>query len=103
VFDMLGACKGPWCVQSLEFPARLFSLATGVDTSVDDLLIAAQRVAILERAFDVMRGIRRKDDTLPDRMFETVVPGGPFKGERLEKAKFDKMVDEYYALAGWLG
>lgn len=34
-------------------------------------------------------------------MFETVVPGGPLKGERLEKEKFDKMLDEYYAVSGW--
>jgi aldehyde:ferredoxin oxidoreductase len=104
VVDMLGICKNyfAWSPdRSLGLLARLFSLATGVDTSEDDLLFAAQRMTVLERAFDVMRGIRRKDDTLPKRMFETPVPGGPLKGERLEKAKFDKMVDEYYELAGW--
>jgi aldehyde:ferredoxin oxidoreductase len=101
VMDMLGICKGPWCTHSLEIPARLFSLATGIDTSVDELLTAAQRVAVLERAFDVTRGIRRIDDTLPDRMFETAVPGGPLKGEKLEREKFDKMLDEYYAVSGW--
>jgi aldehyde:ferredoxin oxidoreductase len=104
VIDMLGACKliFSWLVTpSLEIPARLFSLATGIDTSEDDLLTAAQRVRTLERAFDVMKGITRKDDTLPKRMFETAVPGGRFKGERLDKGKFDKMVDEYYALCGW--
>ncbi|MFA5317822.1 MAG: aldehyde ferredoxin oxidoreductase C-terminal domain-containing protein, partial [Dehalococcoidales bacterium] len=100
--DLLGICKSPWSInQSLEIPAKLFSLATGVDTSVDDLLIAAQRVQVLERAFDVMRGIRRKDDTLPERMFETVVPGGPFKGDQLDRQKFDKMLDEYYDISGW--
>jgi aldehyde:ferredoxin oxidoreductase len=26
------------------------------------------------------------------------VPSGPHKGEKLEKAKFDKMLDHYYAL-----
>ena len=100
--DMLGICKSPWSItQSLEIPAKLFSLATGVDASEDDLLFAAQRVQVLERAFDVMRGISRKDDTLPKRMFETEVPGGPLKGERLERNEFDKMLDEYYAVSGW--
>ena len=55
----------------------------------------------MERAFNVIKGIRRKDDTLPKRLFETPTPGGPFKGVRLDKKKFDQMVDEYYALRGW--
>jgi aldehyde:ferredoxin oxidoreductase len=55
----------------------------------------------LERAFDVRRGKRRKDDTLPKRLFETAVPGGRYKGERLDRASFDRMLDEYYALRGW--
>ena len=44
---------------------------------------------------------RRKDDTLPRRLFETAIPGGRYKGERLDRARFDKMLDEYYALRGW--
>ncbi len=34
-------------------------------------------------------------------MFETAMPDGHFKGARLDKEKFDKMVDELYALCGW--
>lgn len=104
VIDMLGVCHSPvllYNMPSLEIPAKLFSLATGVDTSGDELLTVAHRVQTLERAFNVMRGIRRKDDTLPKRMFETTTPGGRFKGESLEKEKFDRMVNEFYALCGW--
>jgi aldehyde:ferredoxin oxidoreductase len=105
VMDMLGVCKFFLAILTpyLEIPAQLFSLATGVDTSEDELLRSAQRVRVLERAFDVMRGVRRKHDTLPKRMFEEAVPGGRFRGERLDKEKFDRMVDEYYALCGWDG
>ncbi|MBA7617156.1 putative oxidoreductase YdhV [subsurface metagenome] len=105
VGDMLGVCRffTPWFFQrrSFEIPAKLFSLATGRDTNEEELLIAAQRTKTMERAFNVIKGIRRKDDTLPKRIFETAAPGGPFKGVRLEKEKFDKMLDEYYALRGW--
>lgn len=111
VLDSIGMCKNfaSWMAQdysergvrSLDIPAKLFSLATGVVTSSNDLLTAADRIHTLERAFDVMRGIRRKDDTLPKRIFEMAVPGGPLKGERLERAKFETMLDEYYALSGW--
>ncbi|MFC1907992.1 aldehyde ferredoxin oxidoreductase family protein [Chloroflexota bacterium] len=102
--DMLGVCRWitPWFLTPyLERWAKLFSLATGRDTTEDDLLLAAQRVKTLERAFSVTKGIRRKDDTLPKRLFEMEMPGGAFKGEKLDKKRFNKMVDEYYQLRGW--
>ena len=102
--DMVGVCKWliPWFLtESLEIPAKLLSLATGVEMSETDLLFAAQRVVTLERSFNVIKGMRRKDDTLPKRLFEEPVPSGPVKGERLDKVKFDKMIDDYYALRGY--
>jgi len=100
--DLLGTCKWiiPWtATRSLDTPAKLFSLATGRETSADDLLLAAQRTLTLERASKVRRGKRR--DTLPERLFETAVPDGVYKGERLDRGKFNAMLDEYYALRGW--
>ncbi|MFC1950439.1 aldehyde ferredoxin oxidoreductase family protein, partial [Chloroflexota bacterium] len=102
--DMLGMCKYliPYFITaSHDIQAKLLSLATGRDTSEDELLLAAQGVNTLERAFNVTRGVRRKDDILPKRLFETVISGGPYKGERLDRKKFNKMIDEYYQLRGW--
>ncbi len=102
--DLLGMCQWaiPWSITPLlETPTRLFSLATGRKTSVADLLLAAQKTITLERAFGAMRGTTRAEDTLPGRLFDTAVPGSRFKGERLDRAKFDRMKDEYYALRGW--
>jgi aldehyde:ferredoxin oxidoreductase len=109
VCDILGACGwvfmnwtgGGADTSSLEVPVKLFSLATGWETSEAEMLEIAQMQKTLERAFDVRRGKRRKDDTLPTRLFETAVSCGRYKGERLDKAKFDEMMDEYYALRGW--
>jgi len=100
--DMLGTCKWliPWGVTyKLDIPAQLFSLATDRPTSEDDLLWAAQRTLTLERAFRVLREIRR--DALPNRLFESAVPDGVYKGERLDREKFEDMLDEYYSLRGW--
>ena len=99
--DLVGTCKWiiPWHIHKLDIPAKLFSLATGRETSEDDLLWAAQRIFTLDRAFRVIRGVRR--DSLPKRLFETAVPDGIYKGERLDKEKFENMLDEYYSLRGW--
>jgi aldehyde:ferredoxin oxidoreductase len=102
--DMVGICKwlAPWFMtQDMDVPAKLFSLATGVQLSEADLLTAAQRVLTLERAINVIRGMRREDDSLPRRFFEEPEPVGPLGGERLLKEKFDEMVDDYYALRGY--
>jgi aldehyde:ferredoxin oxidoreductase len=99
--DLLGTCRWliPWGITyKLDIPARLFSLATGRHTTEEDLLWAARRTLMLERAFRAGRGIRR--DGLPKRLFETAVPDGRFKGERLERDKFEEMLDEYYSLRG---
>jgi aldehyde:ferredoxin oxidoreductase len=100
--DMTGTCKRliPWAItKSLEMPAKLFSLATGKQTSEEELLKAGQRTLTLERAFRVLRGVRR--DTLPERLFNTAVPDGIYKGERLNRKKFEKMLNEYYGIRGW--
>jgi aldehyde:ferredoxin oxidoreductase len=102
--DLLGMCQWliPWSItRSLEVPAKLVSLATGQKTTEADLLLAARRVKTLERAFNAIRGIRRTDDGFPRRLFETAVPGGRFKGERLDAAEFQRMLSEYYSLRGW--
>jgi len=107
--DLVGTCAwvftnwigGDADTPSLAIPAKLFYLATGLDSEQCDLLLAAQRCKTLERAFNVSRGVRRAHDTLPKRLFETAVPGGRFKGERLDRASFEKMLDQYYALRSW--
>jgi len=103
VIDMLGTCF--WVIQAttgtikLDIPVELLSLATGRDIGEEELLWAAQRVLTLERACKVRRG--RGRDRLPRRLFETAVPDGIFKGERLSEEKFEEMLDEYYSLRGW--
>jgi aldehyde:ferredoxin oxidoreductase len=109
VCDMLGACGwvflnwtgGGADTSSLEVPVKLYSLATGRDATEAGMLETAQMCKTLERAFDVRRGKRRKDDTLPKRLFETAIPAGRYRGERLDRLRFEKMLDDYYALRGW--
>ncbi|UCE74017.1 MAG: hypothetical protein JSV56_13515, partial [Methanomassiliicoccales archaeon] len=59
------------------------------------------RIINLERAINTRIGIRRKDDTLPQRFMKDPLPSGPAKGETFQKKQLDKMVDNYYELRGW--
>ncbi len=75
-----------------ELFAEMLSAATGVDYSIDEYLKCGERIWNLERLFNIKAGLSRKDDTLPDRFFEK---GG------IDRAGFEKTLDEYYHLRGW--
>ena len=53
----------------------------------------------VERLINHRLGVRRKDDTLPDRWFDEPNPGGPYKGERIDRAEFDAMLSRFYDIS----
>jgi aldehyde:ferredoxin oxidoreductase len=61
----------------------------------------AQRVWNLTRLFNVREGFGRKDDTLPERLFNEVSTKGPSTGQIVDRKAFEKMLDEYYEIVGW--
>lgn len=81
--------------------AEIFYLVTGIDIGQEGLRKVARRVYNIERAFLVREGIGKKDDYFSGKLGNEPVPGGPFKGESLDKEKFTKMLEEYYVLRGW--
>jgi len=80
---------------------ELFSLATGVAMDEKAMLTAAARIYNVERAFSVRKGLTRKDDLLGGKWGNEPIPDGPYKGERIDPEKFDKLLDEYYQVRGW--
>ena len=55
----------------------------------------------LKRAFNTLHAdFSRKDDYLPERIMKEPLNVGPFKGEYMDREKFDKMLDEYYEVQG---
>ena len=90
-------------------PARLFRLnhivdmvagATGWETSLFELMMLGERTTTLARVFNAREGLDRKDDMLPDRVFEPLETG-PLTGEKLDKDQFEKALDTYYEMMGW--
>lgn len=103
--DTLGVCKfaSGWFGNPINMKemAELASAVTGEDFDEKAMGTIASRITNVERAYLIREGITRKDDTIHGRAMEEPVPSGPYKGERLEKKKFDKMLDDYYAVVGW--
>lgn len=103
--DALGLCKfnTKWTGSAIgtREMTQLLGAATGMDISEEELLRVARRINNVERAYLVREGITRSDDVICGRAMDEEVPSGPHKGERLDKAKFGKMLDEYYEIVGW--
>ena len=79
----------------------MISLATGLDISTERLFEYAEKIVNLGRVFNVMNGIRREDDTIPEKFFKDTIPDSKYKGEVVKRDKFNKMLDDFYTLRGW--
>jgi aldehyde:ferredoxin oxidoreductase len=77
------------------------SATTGMDISYEKLLQIGERITVLERAINLRFGIRKKDDTFPERFFKEPIPEGRAKGEVFDPKEFEKMLDHYYEVRGW--
>jgi len=86
------------------FEAKVYSVVTGVDTDVEGIWKAGERIANLKRAVMVKREDRaREEETYPDAFFEAPWHTGGFIGgiAQLDRDKFEALKDRYYRLSGW--
>jgi len=82
--------------------AELAHYALGIELSEDELMIQGLRSYNLEKAFNTIHaGFTRKDDLPHKRFMEEPVSSGPYKGEKLDRGKFERMLDRFYELLGW--
>lgn len=80
--------------------AELIKAAAGWNVSSEELYKIAERVLAIEKAINILAGLRRKDDYPPHRFFEPI-PGGPFKGLCLDQNKVTDMIRRHDELHGW--
>lgn len=78
--------------------ALLFS-ATGIEISPAELLKIGERIYNLERNYNLKAGFSRKDDTLPERLFENEAESEGYEG--LPRQEFEAALQEYYHYRGW--
>lgn len=107
VIDMMGLCvsNSMWMDISLFTPediAQFFNYTTGENVSGDYLMQVGVKLQNLERVFNYLHaGFNRKDDLPPEKLVNIPVHDGPYKGERLDMKKWNKMLDEYYICHDW--
>ncbi len=100
-FNCLIACVFGAFAISTEDYAEALSTIIDWPVTATELTTIGERALNLTRLFNVREGFRRRDDTLPPRLFSQAATRGPSKGEVVDKDAFEKMLDEYYRCMGW--
>jgi len=108
ITDSIGTCKFQTVFCAVHAPkwkefSKLIQLATGMEISEVQLMEIGERICTIERMFNLREGFSRKDDNLPERYFQEPTPLGlPIaRDKKINREKFDTMLDEYYGLHGW--
>jgi aldehyde:ferredoxin oxidoreductase len=103
LYNSLGVCNfvsGPTWALPLNKLVEVVASVTGWDTSIWELLKIGERTITMARAFNIREGFGRKDDMLPDRLFEPL-ESGPLKGKGIDRQEFEEALTMYYEAMGW--
>lgn len=74
--------------------------ATGWSLSIEDALKIGERATNLARIFNLREGFSKKDDTLPERLFQGI-ENGPMNGNAIPRDEFERSLTFLYELKGW--
>jgi aldehyde:ferredoxin oxidoreductase len=101
--DALGLCVfgfAPRGVMSLDVMVQSLNAITGWDTSLFELMRAAERGTMMARAFNSREGFNIKHDRLPERLYDPK-PDGPNAGQNIfNSIDFNNAVAQYYEIIG---
>jgi aldehyde:ferredoxin oxidoreductase len=105
VGDSVGMCRfttklfnSPSLPGYEEFADQVANV-TGIELTNEAIDHIGLNVMGVERLINAKLGITRADDTLPKRWFEEAIGVGPYKGEKIDRGEFDKMLSRFYAIS----
>ncbi len=81
--------------------ARIYTLATGIPLTPEELKQVGERVWTLKKAFNIREGWKKQDDWMPGRVLQDPIPEGPSKGAVVKPEELRMMIDDYYQARGW--
>ncbi len=93
-------CFGPENLFTYRDLEDLVRYTTGWECTFFELMKVGERRVNMMRQLNAKRGFTRKEDQLPERLFEPL-PDGPKKGNHVGHNDFARMLAQYYALMGW--
>jgi len=96
--DSLSLCSTMRFALGPQAMVDLLNAVTGLGLSVEAALQCGERIANIERLYNLREGFTRAEDTLPKRLLNQPMPDGPSTGHVVPLAE---MLDEYYRLMGW--
>jgi len=103
LYNSLGVCNfvaGPVWALPLNRLVEVVNAVTGWETSLWELLKAGERTVTMARVFNLREGFGRKDDMLPDRLFEPL-ESAPLQGKAIDRKEFEEALTMYYEAMGW--
>lgn len=105
VGDSVGMCRfttklfnSPSLPGYEEFADQVANV-TGIELTKTEIDGIGLNVMGVERLINTRLGVTRADDTLPKRWFEEAIGVGPYKGEKIDRGEFDKMLSRFYEIS----
>lgn len=101
IYDVYGICKFSRHMFFLEGFSEFQHAVTGYEMTDGDIIRMGERIYNLQKMFNVLQGLDRKDDRLPHRLTHEPIPKGVSKGAVVTEDELQGMLDEYYMARGW--
>jgi len=74
--------------------------ATGWNMTMEEALQIGERATNMARIFNLREGFSRKDDTLPERLFQ-LLENGALQGQSMPRDEFEQSLTILYGKKGW--
>jgi len=96
--DSMATCN--FLPYNWDIRIKAMNAVTGWNTSLPELMKAAERIITVARLFNIKQGLSAADDMLPARFYQPKTDG-VLSDKPLNKRKYEAGRKFYYALMGW--
>ena len=99
-FCLFSTVPHPASMYETHHVEQIVRASTGWNISMWELMKCGERALNIARCFNVREGFTKKDDWLPERLFQPLRSGSR-KGAKISRPEFRKAISLYYQMMGW--